>query len=319
MIRFVKKMRNHPLLFLLIFSCFVGHTQQFEVLPLGVYGGGDESNLSCYLVRDFQNENYIACDAGTIRAGLLKAVEKENLDMPPMQFLKEHVKAYFLSHSHLDHLAGMIINSPEDSPKPIYAFPHTIQALKDHYFIHATWTNFANEGEKPSLNKYQYHRLAEGKSYEITETNLHLTAFPLSHPVPSAAAWLHNESGYSILYLGDTGPDRIEGNNHLENLWKAVGKELKNGKLKAILIEVSFTNSQPNNMLFGHLTPEYLAEELWQLAKYAGKKSLKNFPIVITHIKPDADNITMIKKELEEGNKLNVRYIFPEQGVPLEF
>lgn len=307
------------IIFLLFFISIFGYSQQFEVLPLGVYGGGDESNLSSYLVRDFKNPNYIACDAGTIRFGLMKAKEKGNLSKPPIQFLKENVKAYFISHSHLDHLSGMIINSPEDSVKPIYALPPTIQTLKEHYFINATWTNFANEGEEPILGKYEYKRMREGKSYAVAETKLHLTAFPLSHPVPSSAAWLHNELGFSILYLGDTGPDSIEGNDHLKDLWKAVGKDLKKGKLKAILIEVSFPNSQPDEMLFGHLTPKFLVEELQQLAKYAGKRSLKDFPIVITHIKPDADNMVQIKKELQESNGLEVNYIFPEQGVPLQF
>lgn len=307
------------IIFLLFFISIFGYSQQFEVLPLGVYGGGDESNLSSYLVRDFKNPNYIACDAGTIRFGLMKAKEKGNLSKPPIQFLKENVKAYFISHSHLDHLSGMIINSPEDSVKPIYALPPTIQTLKEHYFINATWTNFANEGEEPILGKYEYKRMREGKSYAVAETELHLTAFPLSHPVPSSAAWLHNELGFSILYLGDTGPDSIEGNDHLKDLWKAVGKDLKKGKLKAILIEVSFPNSQPDEMLFGHLTPKFLVEELQQLAKYAGKRSLKDFPIVITHIKPDVDNMVQIKKELQESNGLEVNYIFPEQGVPLQF
>lgn len=307
------------IIFLLFFISIFGYSQQFEVLPLGVYGGGDESNLSSYLVRDFKNPNYIACDAGTIRFGLMKAKEKGNLSKPPIQFLKENVKAYFISHSHLDHLSGMIINSPEDSVKPIYALPPTIQTLKEHYFINATWTNFVNEGEEPILGKYEYKRMREGKSYAVAETKLHLTAFPLSHPVPSSAAWLHNELGFSILYLGDTGPDSIEGNDHLKDLWKAVGKDLKKGKLKAILIEVSFPNSQPDEMLFGHLTPKFLVEELQQLAKYAGKRSLKDFPIVITHIKPDADNMVQIKKELQESNGLEVNYIFPEQGVPLQF
>lgn len=311
-------MRRYTI-FLLFFMCIYGYAQQFEVLPLGVYGGGDESNLSSYLVRDFKNTNYIACDAGTIRAGLVKAEENGNLSKPPMQFLRENVKAYFISHSHLDHLSGMIINSPEDGLKPIYALPPTIKTLKDHYFINATWSNFANEGEEPILNKYQYKRMLEGKPYAIAETDLHLTIFPLSHPVPSSAAWLHNELGYSVLYLGDTGPDSIEGEGHLKDLWKAVGKDLKKGKLKAILIEVSFTNSQPINFLFGHLTPKFLVEELQQLAKFAGKKNLRGFPIVVTHIKPDADNIVQIKKELQESNDLQVNYIFPEQGVPLQF
>ena len=311
-------MRNISL-FLLLFICSIGLAQQFEVLPLGVFGGGDESNLSSYLVRDSKSENYLACDAGTLRAGLLKAAEKGSLNKPPMQVLQENVKAYFISHSHLDHLSGLIINSPEDSSKPIYGNPHTIQTFKKHYFVNATWTNFANEGEEPKLKKYRYETLEAEKTYPIAETDLMLTAFPLSHPVPSTAAWLHNNRGYSVLYLGDTGSDSIEGGNHLKNLWKVVGKELKQGKLKAILIEVSFTNAQPSHLLFGHLTPKLLIEELHQLARHSGKKSLKNFPIVITHIKPDANNISQIKKELQEANTLGVQYIFPEQGIPLEF
>lgn len=310
----------HKYLFFLFFLIStIVLSQDFEILPLGVYGGGDESNLSSYLIRDYQNDNYIACDAGTVRAGLIAAYKKGNLSKKPMELLQDNVKAYFISHSHLDHLSGMIINSPEDSPKPIYAFPQTIEVLKNHYFISDTWANFSNEGEEPILGKHHYKRIDEKKYYKVKHTNLELVGFPLSHPVPSSAAWLHNDAGNSILYLGDTGSDRIEGNGHLNKLWSTIAKDLKEGKLKAILIEVSFTNEQPENLLFGHLTPKLLVEELQQLAKYAGVKSLKNFPIIITHIKPDGDSIIQIKNELEAYNPMQVQYIFPEQGVPLQF
>lgn len=304
---------------LTLFLSLSSYAQQFEVLPLGVYGGGDESNLSSYLIRDFKQSNYIACDAGTLRAGLIAAAAKGNLEEEPMEVLRHNVKAYFISHSHLDHLSGLLINSPEDTAKPIYAFPETVETFKNHYFIQDTWANFTDEGEAPRLNKYQYKTLSEKETYSIEKTGLKLTAFPLSHPVPSAAAWLHNNSGYSILYLGDTGPDSVEGSKHLENLWKAVAEDLKTDKLKAIFIEVSFANAQPDTLLFGHLTPNYLVEELQQLASFAGEESLKDFPIVVTHIKPDGESMEVIKKELQDSNVLGVHYIFPEQGVPLEF
>lgn len=305
--------------YLFLLSQSIVIAQDFEVLPLGIYGGGDESNLSSYLIRDFQQKNYIACDAGTLRAGLIMAQSKGYLEENPIHFLKNNVKAYFISHSHLDHLSGLIINSPEDSPKPIYAFPETVEVFKKHYFISATWSNFSTDGEEPTLNTYTYYKVQENKSYPITETNLTLKVFPLSHPVPSAAAWLHNSVGNSILYLGDTGADRIEGNTHLKHLWKTIASELKMGKLKTILIEVSFANTQPENRLFGHLTPRLLTEELQKLAEYTGIEKLKDFPIVITHIKPYGDSIVQIKRELEENNPLQVNYIFPEQGVPLQF
>jgi cAMP phosphodiesterase len=36
--------------------------------------------------------------------------------------LKDYIKAYFVSHGHLDRL-GLIINSPADSKKNIYVIP----------------------------------------------------------------------------------------------------------------------------------------------------------------------------------------------------
>lgn len=311
-------MRSYTFI-LLFFLCTSNYAQQFEVLPLGVYGGGDESNLSSYLVKQIDQPNYLALDAGTLRAGLIQAAKKGSISNAPMQVLKNNLKAYFISHSHLDHLSGLLINSPEDSPKPIYAFPETIEVFKNHYFVNATWSNFANEGESPILNKYTYQPMLQAKAYPIADTGLELTAYKLSHPVPSSAALVHNSNGYSILYLGDTGPDSIEGEGHLKNLWKAVAEEVKQGKLKAILIEVSFANAQPDAYLFGHLTPKYLLQELNQLASFTGKEILQDFPVVVTHIKPDGESIAKIKEELHQANSLQVNFIFPEQGVPLQF
>jgi 3',5'-cyclic-nucleotide phosphodiesterase len=45
----------------------------FTIVPLGVKGGLDESNLSSYLVKANGAEQFIGLDAGTIYAGLQKA------------------------------------------------------------------------------------------------------------------------------------------------------------------------------------------------------------------------------------------------------
>ena len=37
--------------------------------------------------------------------------------------LTTKIKGYLISHAHLDHLAGLIIASPDDSNKTIYALP----------------------------------------------------------------------------------------------------------------------------------------------------------------------------------------------------
>jgi len=87
-----------------------------------------------------------------------------------------------------------------------------------------------------------------------------------------------------------------------------------NKNLKTILLEVSFPNSQPEDKLFGHLTPKLLNEELGNLANHVGKESLKGLNIIITHLKPSGTAINTIKQELATQNDYNVNFIFPVQG-----
>jgi len=46
----------------------------FKVIPLGVRGGLDESNLSAYLVAAGGTNDYICLDAGTLHHGIEKAI-----------------------------------------------------------------------------------------------------------------------------------------------------------------------------------------------------------------------------------------------------
>src|SRR5450432_2637660 len=93
----------------------------FRVVPLGVKGGIDESNLSAYLVAPAGTNDYICLDAGTIHAGIEKAVADSAFTISADRVLKEYIKGYFISHAHLDHVSGMIITSPDDSSKTVYA------------------------------------------------------------------------------------------------------------------------------------------------------------------------------------------------------
>ena len=299
-----------------------GFTQQksFKIVPLGIKGGADESNLSAYLLATTGSDKFICLDAGTIHAGIQKAVENGVFKGSASDVLKNQVKAYLISHGHLDHLSGLIINSPEDSKKNIYALPFVIDVLKDKYFTWKNWANFANEGDQPALNKYTYCALTPGSETAIDSTDLSVQAFPLSHSSPGqSTAFLVRSRDSYILYLGDTGPDEIEKSEQLKLLWQHVSPLIKNKKLKAIFIEVSFPNEQPDKQLFGHLTPNWLMEELNQLSWFTGKKTLKDFPIVITHIKPAGDNEANIKLQLEQVNTLELNLIYPRQGMLMEF
>ncbi len=301
---------------LIIGNLTTSFSQKLEIIPLGIYGGGDESNLSCYLIGVEKSNSYLSLDAGTVRSGLNKAIEKKTFDtIIAEDILRNYIKGYFISHGHLDHLSGLIINSPEDFTKPIYSLPFVVDVFKNNYFTNASWANFGNEGELPILNKYTYNRVESGKPFSIEGTAMIGEVFELSHvnPQKSSAILVKNNDEY-ILYFGDTGADRVEGTNNLNNIWNRIASLIKEKKLQTILIEVSFPNSQPENKLFGHLTPKLLVEELTKLKEIVGMKNLKGLNIVVTHLKPSGQAIETIKKELATSNTLEVNYIFPVQG-----
>lgn len=209
----------------------------------------------------------------------------------------------------------MIINSPEDAKKPIYGTKEMFDVLINNYFTNAAWANFGSEGEMPIINKYTYNRQENLSKFAIDGTNLKAQIFELSHVNPWKSSVLKvSTATQSLIYFGDTGADRIEQSDKLNKVWQEIAPEIKNGKLKTLMIEVSFPSSQPDNALFGHLTPKLLMEEIHQLAKFTGKKALKNLNIVVTHIKPKSGNKEIIQKELNQLNDLGLNFIYPEQG-----
>lgn len=327
------------LLCLIVPYSYTSDKPAFKVVVLGAGGGLSEDDLTSYLLAPAGDNNYIALDAGTIYYGIKKAVELDSFNDMTFsrdsgisvegQILRNHIKAYLISHAHLDHVTGLIISSAADSRKTIIGIPRTIEYIRDHLFNWKVWPNFGDEGEKPNINQYKYIKAEPVKETQIDGTAMSVTPYVLSHGndhYPSTA-FLVNFNGNYLLYFGDTGPDVVEKADNMELVWKAVAPLVKEKKLKALFLESSFPNNRPDSMLYGHMTPKWLMYELGVLASLVNKESptsaLAGLPVVVTHIKPTlamgVDERKVIKKELDELNKLGVRFIMPKQGQRLEF
>jgi 3',5'-cyclic-nucleotide phosphodiesterase len=300
----------------------------FELVVLGDNGGIQDGNLSAFLLRSLSDQKYISLDAGTLVNGI-KVAQQHNAfaDLTLVQdpqwnttgnILRHHVKGYLISHGHLDHVAGLLISSPEDSAKPIYALASVNQTLLDTYFNWQAWANFTNKGLPPRLNQYQLVDLIPQQTQLITDTSLKVTAFSLSHPLESTAFVIEKDQDLFV-YLGDTGPDQIEKQGKLKALWQYLAQQLKGKHLRALVIEVSFANQQPDDRLFGHLTPKWLIQELSQFHTLVEDKSkIKDLQVIISHIKYTMKNGTepreQIKQQLSQANSLGFNFVLATQG-----
>lgn len=324
----------HQLL-ITIFIFMLSHTVYcapvFEVVPLGVYGGLKDGNLSAYLLKPIESENYMALDGGTLAYGLEVAVDKQSVRNKNVEdLLQKHIPAYLISHAHLDHLMGLVMAQPElRKQQTIMAREETMAALQKNIFNWSVWGNFGDRGEIPHLNYQHYQTMPLLQWVAIPNTDLHVKTFPLSHGGMVSSAFLIRYKTEYILYFGDTGADSIEKSTNMKNIWQEIAPLIRNKQLHAIMLECSFLNSQPNDKLFGHLKPNLFMLELRQLASIVDpldlRNSLRGLPVVVTHIKPrlvdlanpKEDTERQVINELSQANDLGVELIKPEQGIML--
>jgi 3',5'-cyclic-nucleotide phosphodiesterase len=306
--------------------------QGFDVIVLGALGGIQDGNLSSYLIRPHGDRNAIACDAGSLVNGLKVAQDKGvfrdvkvpegSTDSVIGHVLKNEIKGYLISHAHLDHVQGLVIASPDDSNKTIYSLPSVSAEIEQTYFNWKAWPNMLDRGQQPQLKKYHLEDLMPGEAKSLAGTKMTVTLFPLSHGGAESTAFLIESEGDAILCFGDTGPDEVQKASNMQDIWKAVADRVKQQKLKAIILETSYTSDRPDNLLFGHLTPKWVHETLRLLDQEAGGNALKGLPVVVSHIKyslTDEQPQEAIRKELEAGNDLGVQFVIPEQGALYHF
>lgn len=323
----------------LLFTClsvlsFAAQSSTFDTVTLGSKGGIQDGNLTAFLIKSEHDSDFVMLDAGSVVNGLIVAEQKgafNTIALPAGSpytkvgyLLSDKIKGYLISHGHLDHVAGLIISSPDDTKKPIYGLEETNKGIMNNYFNWSAWPNFGNEGKGFKLNKYNYVNLKPANWIALSNTTMRVMALPLSHSGTQSTAFiLKDKMGNVFAYFGDTGPDELEKSTAMNTAWTTLAPFVKNGKLKGIIIELSFNNETPDKSLFGHLTPNWLIKELTRLEKMNGKFSLIGLNVVISHIKYSLKNTedpkVIIQKQLASANTLGVNFIFPDQGDSLQF
>lgn len=82
----------------------------------------------------------------------------------------------------------------------------------------------------------------------------------------SAALFIrHDASKQEFLFFGDVEPDSISANPRTINVWRAAAPKIP-AILSTIFIECSWLADRPDNLLYGHLSPKHLVDELAALA-----------------------------------------------------
>jgi 3',5'-cyclic-nucleotide phosphodiesterase len=326
-------MRNTLVVFICLLAVFASSLaeESFQVIVLGCGGGPRENNVSGYLIAPSNSFDFLALDAGVLLFGIEKAYEKNSFRSIPKtletdlcmeaEILRQAVKGYCISHAHLDHVLGLVINSPQDLPKPIYAIDSVVDFLRDDLFNGKVWPNFGSEGKK-AIGLYQYERLSLGKTVHAQGTQMSIQPFLLSHPGEyHSTAFLIESNGSYVVYFGDTSPDEVEAKKRMDAIWKEIAPLALQKKLKGLFIECSYLDKKAGE-LFGHLDAKYLLQELSNFAYIVDpekpKTALQELKVIVTHIKDsllrNGQDKAMIHKKLQEGNDLGVEFIFPKQG-----
>ncbi len=213
-------------------------------------GGVEEGNLTSYLVRSDDQKLYLGLDAGSVMPGIRKALEKGSFPQvtaenaapltPQGAVFRNLIGGYFISHGHLDHLAGLIIGSPEDSKKPIYGTADTIGTLRQHYFNGRVWPNFTDSGSGLRIGTYRLNLQRPEQRFSLGLTGLDGNIYPLSHGGTSSSMILVSRNNQSFAFFGDTGPDEVEKSKNLDAVWRVLGSEIKAKRLKGLIIETSY-------------------------------------------------------------------------------
>lgn len=183
-----------------------------------------------------------------------------------------HINHIFLTHSHLDHIAGVpfiadAVGASRQSPLLVYGTRATLDALQKHILNNVIWPDFTII-PSPSNPFIRLIPIEIGQSTQIGDREI--LAIPVKHSIPANGYAITSSSGNTVIFSGDTGPS--------VDFWHATNQF---PNLKHVIIETSFNDSEEElAKISGHFSPRLLIEDL-KLFKQTSAQ------LWITHLKPD--------------------------------
>jgi ribonuclease BN (tRNA processing enzyme) len=200
-----------------------------------------------------------------------------------------HIEHALISHTHLDHVAGlafltetMALSGHAPSFLTISSIDSVVKGLRSCFFSGVVWPDFTKipTAKQPVV---KFRDLEENAEQQVGD--LMVRPVSVSHTVPAAGFIVHDGSN-GLVYSGDTGPTHA--------LWKAARNV---GQIDAVILECSYPNR------FGwvaktskHMTPELVERELDKLPSDA--------TVFIFHIKPQ-----FYEETADELNRINSRQV----------
>ncbi|KAH7341539.1 cAMP phosphodiesterases class-II-domain-containing protein [Rhizoctonia solani] len=299
----------------------------FDLVVVGCGGGHDETNLSGYLLkpRDKQwSDGILGIEAGSGYGALKQLFEsthphlfaslfRPNSSKRPYSATDKahtvftHLRAYLISHAHLDHCASLIISSGS-LPGPTRHILGTQSVLEDLerciWRPGRCWPRIVGWDHDSSSNTaggiLRALKLAPGtdvigdRDEEYAPIgagfdDLLVRVVPVSHgcSYTSSAFFIrHARTRHEFLFFGDVEADPIPDSSPafspsssscsstrplLFPIWTHAAHLFTSNRLRALMIECSYPAGRSESQMFGHLSVDGLRKEIQVLAAEVAK------------------------------------------------